>query len=45
MTIAHLVYVPFVVLVGFFAGWSMGGRSMRGEMERAEKRRKSREGG
>lgn len=44
MTIAHLLYIPFALIVGFYAGWMLGSRSMKGEWDRAEKRRKQREG-
>jgi hypothetical protein len=44
MTLPHIIYIPFVLTVGFFAGWYLASRSVRGEWERAEKRRKEREG-
>lgn len=44
MTIAHLIYIPFAVLVGFYGGWMLGTRSVRQEWDRAEKRRKARDG-
>jgi hypothetical protein len=44
MSIAHVVYIPFALMVGFYAGWAIGSRSVRQEWDRAEKRRKAREG-
>ena len=44
MTIAHVIYVPFILAVGFYAGWAIGSRQTRQEMERAAKRKAEREG-
>lgn len=44
MTIAHVIYIPFALAVGFYAGWMLGARQVRGEMERAAKRKAEREG-
>lgn len=45
MTVAHLVYIPFLVAIGFAAGWHLGTGAVRQEWDRAEKRRRDREEG
>ena len=45
MTLAHTIYIPFVLAVGFYLGWYFGTRALRAEQERAEKRRRDREAG
>jgi hypothetical protein len=42
-SIAHVVYIPLVLGTGFLIGWALGQRTVRGEWDRAEKRRKQRE--
>lgn len=43
MTLPHIVYIPFLITVGFALGWSLGTRAVRQEWARSEKRRKERE--
>lgn len=45
MTIAHTVYIPFALTVGFFMGWYFGSRAVRSEWERSEQRRRARDEG
>ena len=45
MTLAHLVYIPALLALGFAAGWHLGSNGVRAEWDRAEKRRKDREEG
>jgi hypothetical protein len=45
MSLAHLVYIPFVIVLGVAAGWHLGSTTVRAEWDRAEKRRKDREEG
>ena len=40
MTIAHLIYIPGVILVGVVVGYVMGARAVRGEFEKQRKRAK-----
>lgn len=42
-SLPHLIYIPFVLGVGFTLGWTLGTRAIRGEWQRSEKRRKQRE--
>lgn len=39
----HLIFIPFVLCVGFLIGWTLGTRTVRNEWTRAEKRRRARE--
>jgi hypothetical protein len=45
MSLAHIVYIPFVLGLGIAVGWHYGSRAVRGEWDRAEARRKAREEG
>ena len=45
MTLAHLVYIPFLLGLGFALGWHLGSSTIQGEWDRSEKRRKDREEG
>lgn len=40
MTLPHIVYIPFLLSLGFAAGWYLGTRAVRNEWARAEKRRR-----
>lgn len=39
-TLPHIVYIPAMLGLGFYLGWTLATRTVRGEWERAEKRRK-----
>jgi len=39
-TIAHLLYIPGVLLVGISIGFVMGARAARAEIERQQRRKK-----
>jgi len=38
--IAHIIYIPGVLLVGFALGFRMGARAVRAEVERREQERR-----
>ena len=40
MTSAHVVYIPFVLLMGLIAGYTLGARAVRAELEKQRKRMK-----
>jgi hypothetical protein len=40
MTPQHLIYIPFVLMIGLIAGWTLGVRAMRSEFERKKRRMK-----
>lgn len=44
MTLPHIIYIPFLLTLGVALGWYLGSRAVRSEWDRAEKRRKEREG-
>jgi hypothetical protein len=44
MTLPHIIYIPFIITLGFVAGWHLGSRAVRNEWARAEKRRQQAEG-
>ena len=39
-TVAHIIYIPGVILVGLVLGYTMGARAVRAELERTKKRSK-----
>lgn len=41
MTIAHLIYIPGVILIGVVVGYVMGARAVRSEFEKQKKRAKN----
>ena len=40
MTSGHFVYIPFVLLIGVIAGYTLGARAVRAELEKKRKRMK-----
>jgi uncharacterized protein YneF (UPF0154 family) len=40
MTGAHVIYIPFVLLMGLIAGYTLGARAVRAELEKKRKRMK-----
>jgi hypothetical protein len=40
MPLAHLIYIPGILLVGMVVGYLMGARAVRAEYERQKKRSK-----
>jgi hypothetical protein len=40
MTGAHVIYIPFVLLIGLIAGYTLGARAVRAELEKRRKRMK-----
>ena len=40
MTSAHLMYIPFVLMVGLIAVYVMGARAVRAELEKKRQRMK-----
>ncbi len=39
-TVAHIIYIPGILLVGFALGFRFGARAARAELERLAARRK-----
>ena len=39
-SIAHIIYIPGVLLIGFALGFRMGARAVRAELERRELERR-----
>jgi hypothetical protein len=39
-TVAHVIYIPGVLIVGLVLGYTMGARAVRAEIERTKKRAK-----
>ena len=40
MTAAHFIYIPFVLLFGLIAGYTLGARAVRAELDKKRKRLK-----
>jgi hypothetical protein len=40
MTSQHVIYIPFVLLVGLVVGYLMGARAVRTDLERKQQRMK-----
>jgi hypothetical protein len=40
MTAAHVVYIPFALLIGLIAGYTLGARAVRAELEKRRRRMK-----
>lgn len=40
MTAAHFIYIPFVLLMGLIAGYTLGARAVRAELDKKRKRMK-----
>ena len=40
MTAAHVIYIPFALLMGLIAGYILGARAVRAELEKKRKRMK-----
>jgi hypothetical protein len=40
MTSEHVIYIPIVLLAGLFAGYSLGARAVKADLERAKQRMK-----
>lgn len=40
MTPQHFIYIPFVLMIGLIAGWTLGSRAVRAELERKKRRMK-----
>jgi hypothetical protein len=40
MTAAHVIYIPFVLLIGLIAGYTLGARAVRAELEKKRQRMK-----
>ena len=40
MTAQHIIYIPFVLMIGLIAGWILGARAVRSELERKKRRMK-----
>lgn len=43
-TIAHVIYIPVILLVGIVIGWILGGRAAADAMAMERKRREERAG-
>ncbi len=41
--INHIIFIPFILGLGFLIGWNLGSRNVRNDWDRAEKRRRARE--
>jgi hypothetical protein len=40
MTSAHFIYIPFALLIGLIAGYTLGARAVRAELDRRKRRMK-----
>jgi hypothetical protein len=40
MTPQHVIYIPFVLMIGLVAGWIFGARAVRAELEKKRRRMK-----
>ncbi len=40
MTIQHVIYIPFAMLVGMIVGYILGARAVRAELEKKKRRMK-----
>ena len=40
MTAAHFIYIPFALLIGLIAGYMLGARAVRAELEKKRRRMK-----
>ena len=40
MTAAHVIYIPFALTMGLIAGYILGARAVRAELEKRRKRMK-----
>lgn len=40
MTVAHVIFIPVVLLVGILLGYTLGARAVRADVERQRKRLK-----
>jgi hypothetical protein len=45
VTLGHVVYIPFLLVLGFFAGWHFGGQTVRKEWDKAERKRRAKDEG
>jgi hypothetical protein len=39
-SVAHIIYIPGILLIGFAFGFRMGARAVRAELERREQERR-----
>ena len=40
MTAAHFIYIPFALMIGLIAGYTLGSRAVRAELDKKRKRMK-----
>jgi uncharacterized protein YneF (UPF0154 family) len=40
MTVQHVIYIPFAMLVGMIVGYILGARAVRAELEKKKRRMK-----
>jgi hypothetical protein len=40
MTPQHVIYIPFVLMIGLVMGWILGARAVRTELEKKRRRMK-----
>ena len=40
MTAAHFIYIPFALLIGLIAGYTLGARAVRAELDKKKRRMK-----
>ena len=40
MTVQHVIYIPFVLMIGLIAGYILGARAVRAELEKKKRRMK-----
>lgn len=43
--IAHVIYIPLILGIGFILGWKFGGQNVQNRWDRAEEKRRLREEG
>jgi hypothetical protein len=40
MTPQHVIYIPFVLMIGLVVGWILGARAVRAELDKKRRRMK-----
>jgi hypothetical protein len=45
VTLAHLIYIPFLIALGVAVGWKLGSETIQSEWDRAKQRQLDKEEG
>jgi hypothetical protein len=40
MTVQHVIYIPFILMMGMIVGYILGARAVRAELEKKKRRMK-----